>query len=201
MIIKSIDETSYQGMFKVCQESGNPFFIRQDYLKTIMIENISSGQNFNEHEDNELLDAALSCIVELKAVEYLARSEQSRFGLYQKLINKKYQKVYIENALDFLEKKNYLSDERFSRAWIHSRMLNHCEGRTKLVNELISRGISREISKNAVEEFFSENDEEALCKKACEKFLKKGKNGEKLTAALLNSGFSYKMIKSINESL
>ncbi|MCR5436583.1 MAG: recombination regulator RecX [Treponema sp.] len=201
MIIKSIDETSYSGMFKVCLEEGTPFFIRQDYLKTLDISQIVDGKSFNEDEDNELLDAGLTCVVELKAVEYLARSEQSRFGLYQKLINKKYQKMYIEKALDYLEKKNYLSDERFSRAWLHSRMLNHCEGKTKLVNELVSRGISKEIAKNAVEEFFTENDEEELCKRAYEKFIKKGKSGDKLIAALLNSGFSYKMIKSINENL
>lgn len=197
MIIKSIYETSYPKMYKVQPDSGSTFFIRQDYLVKVDFEKLEAGTVLSDEEAAELLDAAIACVVELKAVEYLARCEQSRFGLTQKLIKKEFEKKYIDQALTYLEKAGYLSDLRFSRAWLHSRALNHYEGKSRLINELMSRGISKEVSAAVVDEFFLENDEYEICRKAIEKQKKRGKEDEKLIAALISKGFTYKMIKEI----
>ena len=199
MVIKSIAETSYAGMFKVAAETGAAFYVRQNYLPSVELDSILPGVEFVGHQEDELLDAGLASAVELKAVEYLARAEQSRFGLTRKLTEKKYSRQYIEMALDFLEQKNYLSDERFARAWLNSRRINHFEGRTKLLAELMSRGISKDISLAAIETFFSENDEAEICRKAYKRFVEKGKTDQKLVAAMLNAGFSYKMIKEVSQ--
>lgn len=199
MTIKSIAETSYSGMFKVSFTEGAAFFVRQAYLQSIDVYDIVPDKEYSEEQTNELLDAGLASAVELKAVEYLARAEQSRFGLTRKLIEKKYDKKYVQMAMDFLESKNYLSDERFSRAWLHGRKINHYEGRTRLLAELQSRGISKEIASAAVEEFFTENDELEICQKAYQRFVKRGKEGDKLIAAMMQAGFSYKMIKQVQE--
>ena len=100
-------------------------------------------------------------------------------------------------ALDYLEKRGYLSDARYARAWLHDRRINHFEGRTKLAGELAARGIEREVAAAALDEFFTENDETEICRKAYEKFTRHGKDGEKLVAAMMRAGFSYKMIKGV----
>lgn len=199
MVIKSIAETSYSGMYKIAPEEGSAFFIRPEYLPTVPFENIDVGTEFNDQETDEILDAGLACVVELKAVEYLARAEQSRFGLTRKLITKEYDKKYIDMALTLLESKNYLSDERYARAWLNTRRINHYEGRSRLLAELQSRGISKEVSQAAINEFFTENDEMEICRKAYERFLKKGKIEDKLIAAMLQAGFTYKQIKLLEE--
>lgn len=176
---------------------GPAFFIRKEYLPSLDFDLIVPGAEFNEQQTDEILDAGLICVVELKAVGYLARAEQSRFGLTQKLIAKKYDKKYIDAALTYLEGRGYLSDERYARAWLHDRRINHFEGRTKLAAELGARGIGREVAAAALDEFFEENDEAEICAKACERFVKQGKEGDKLFAALLKAGFSYKMIKDV----
>lgn len=198
MVIKNIVETSYSGMYKV-ETDQTKFFIRQEYLVNLNLSQIEPDAEFFDDDENELLDAGLAAVVELKAVEYLARAEQSRFGLYRKLIEKKYEKKYVDMALTLLESKDYLSDERYSRAWLNSRKINHYEGRTKLLAELQSRGINKETAVKALDDFFSENDENEICQKAWEKFVKKGKDGDKLIAAMMNAGFSYKMIKTLEE--
>lgn len=198
MIIKSIAETSYSGMYKV-ETDQTKFFIRQEYLVNLKLSQVEPDAEFTEEDENELLDAGLASVVELKAVEYLARAEQSRFGLYRKLIEKKYEKKYVDMALSLLEAKDYLSDARYSRAWLNSRKINHYEGRTKLLAELQSRGISKETASGAVDEFFEENDEMEICRKARDKFVKKGKEGDKLVAAMMQAGFSYKMIKNLED--
>ena len=177
---------------------GPAFFIRKEYLPSLDFDLIVPGAEFNEQQTDEILDAGLICVVELKAVGYLARAEQSRFGLTQKLIAKKYDKKYIDAALTYLEGRGYLSDERYARAWLHDRRINHFEGRTKLVAELGARGIGREVAAAALDEFFEENDEAEICAKAYERFMKQGKEGDKLIAAMLKAGFPYKMIKEMS---
>ena len=197
MTIKSIAETSYSGMFRVEPMEGSAFFIRKEYLSAVDFESVVPDAAFEGEEEDELLDAGLISAVELKAVGYLARAEQSRFGLTNKLINKKYDKKYIDAALTYLEGRGYLSDARFAECWLHDRKINHFEGRSKLASELAARGIGREVAAVALDQFFTENDEKVICAKAYKKFVKQGKEGDKLTAALMKAGFSYKKIKAI----
>ncbi len=195
MVIKSIAETSYSGMFKIAPEEGSTFYIRKEYLSEGLFERIDAGAEFDDIETDSLLDAGLTCAVELKAVGYLARAEQSRFGLTRKLIEKKYDKKYVEAALTYLEGRGYLSDLRFATAWLNTRKINHYEGRSRLAAELAARGIAREVSTAALNEFFTENDEDEICRKAYEK-LSKSKSGEKLMAAMLRLGFTQKQIRN-----
>ena len=196
MTVKTLVESSYSGMFKLTPEEGSAFFVRREYLPEGLFERINVGLEFDDEETDSLLDAGLTCAVELKAVGYLARAEQSRFGLTRKLIEKKYDKKYVEAALTYLEWWGYLSDLRFATAWLNTRKINHFEGRSRLAAELAARGIARDVAGKALDEFFTENDEDELCRKAYEK-LSKSKADEKLIAALLRSGFSMKQIKSI----
>ena len=196
MVVKTLVETSYSGMFKLTLEEGSAFFVRKEYLPEGLFERIDVGLEFDDEETDSLLDAGLTCAVELKAVGYLARAEQSRFGLTRKLIEKKYEKKYVEVALTYLEGRGYLSDLRYATAWLNTRKINHYEGRSRLSAELAARGIARDVANKALDEFFSENDEDEICRKAYEK-LSKSKADEKLIAALLRSGFSMKQIKSI----
>ena len=196
MTVKTLVESSYSGMFKLTPEEGSAFFVRKEYLPEGLFERIDVGVEFDETDTDSLLDAGLTCAVELKAVGYLARAEQSRFGLTRKLIEKKYDKKYVEAALTYLEWRGYLSDLRYATAWLNTRKINHFEGRSRLAAELAARGIARDVANKALDEFFTENDEDELCRKAYEK-LSKSKADEKLIAALLRSGFSMKQIKSI----
>ena len=200
MKIKSVEPTSYEGMYKLTPEQGVVFYTRQEYLSGIELNNIQCGSEFIDDDEEALLDAGLICAVELKAVSYLARSEQYRFGLKRKLLAKQYKSEYIDKALSFLESKNYLSDERYAAAWLNDRRINHYEGQTKLLLELQSRGIDKAVAADAVKEFFTDNDEEEICKKAYERFVKKGKSEDKLIEALFKAGFAYKMIKNVMDS-
>jgi len=196
MVVKTLVESSYSGMFKFTPEEGSSFYIRKEYLPEGLFDKIDIGVEFDEEQADLLMDAGLTCAVELKAVGYLARAEQSRFGLTRKLIEKKYDKKYVEAALTYLEGRGYLSDLRFATAWLNTRKINHFEGRSRLAAELAARGIARDVAGKALDEFFTENDEDELCRKAYEK-LSKSKSGEKLTAAMIRAGFTSKQIRNL----
>ena len=63
MIIKSIAETSYQGMFKIAAESGAAFFVRQEYLDSIELESVLPGEEFSGEQEEQFLDAGLASAV------------------------------------------------------------------------------------------------------------------------------------------
>lgn len=189
------------GIYKISVTDGGTFFIRPDYLITMDVNTFLFNDSFEGEAVDDILEAGMITAVEYKAVDYLARSEHCRFALNQKLSKKGYEKRHIEKALDYLEKINYLSDSRFCASWLNMRKINHYEGRIKLSNELASRGISRDVISESLDKFFIENDEESIAVKAYEKLVKKGKSGDKLTAALINAGFSYKLIRQIEKTL
>lgn len=196
LIILSKEQIS-QEVIKITSNAESVFFIRTAYLKLVKSEEIIENAEFLDAKENDILNAVFSFAAESKALEYLSRAEYSRFLLTKKLIEKKYEKQFIENALDYLEYKNYLSDERFCHAWLNSRKINHSEGRIKLSAELSVRGIDRKLSEKVLNEYFKENSEYELCKKDAKKAQKNLVDPQKIIRKLISHGFSYSMIKKV----
>lgn len=178
---------------------GPSFFVRTVYLSQVSEDELVEGAEFTDEKEEELVDAGLCFGAEQKALDLLNRSEQYRLGLTSKLMKKGFGKFHINKALDYLESKNYLDDRRFARVWLNNRKITHAEGRVRLSMELASRGISREYIEDALDEYFSENDEEELCRRAYRKCIKIKKSSEKVTAYLLKCGFALKLIEKIEK--
>lgn len=186
---------------KIAFEDGPVFFIRKSYLSKTAHEHIAENYECGEEEFSDIVEAGLSYAAEMKAVNYLSRAEQSRFLLSGKLFSKKIAKKNIEAALDYLEKKELLSDARFAQAFLQARKINHTEGAGRLRTELAKRGIEKNIAEKAVADFFAENDENELCKKALLKCFRQKMSEEKTNAVLYRSGFSKKTIRAARSDL
>ena len=200
MVVSETKQVS-SGCIKITTEEGPAFFIRKAYLMRLVPEAISSGSVFSGEDEEDIIDAGFCYAAESKALSYLARAEQSRFNLTRKLGAKGIEKRHIEKVLDYLEREGSLSDTRFARAWLDTRKINHLEGRSRLASELAFRGIAREVADAALDDFFSENSEEAICKKALEKCKRRRMREDKIINYLLRHGFSQKTIRSAaNES-
>ncbi len=150
-----------------------------------------------QEETEDVLNASLIYKTELAAMAYIARAEQSSFGLTQKLIKKGYTLSSIKVALDYLKSVNYLNDERFASAWIRTRCLNHVEGKNKLLAELMSRGIDKETAQKALDDFFCDKDELEMCAAAYRKCIRTVKDEQKIYSSLMRKGFSYSQIKQV----
>ncbi len=151
-----------------------------------------SENSFAEDDLTESVKAAA-----IKALNSLARTEQCRASLERKLSQKDFCKEDISAALDYLEKRNFLSDERYASLWVR----NHCSlkfhGKIRLMNDLLSRGVKKNVAEKAVCEYLEQNPEIELCRKAYERYLKQGKSPEKILKSLAQSGFSYNMIQKV----
>ena len=77
------------------------------------------------------------------------------------------------------------------------RKIAYSEGRIKLERELYSCGKSKNLAASVLDEFFAENPEDALCRRAYEKCRRLRKSEEKIVNRLLACGFPYKLVKQI----
>ena len=194
MRIISVKKSS-RGVWNL-ETSAGAFFLREDYLEVCKPKDIKEGSVFYDECVNDLLQAGFCYSAEKKALDLLNRAEQASFLLRNKLAAKGFESEHINKVLKFLTEQNLLSDERYAAAFLHNRSISHYEGRSRLLQELSSRGISKTVSQKAVDEFFTDNDEELILQKAVEKLKKTGICDEKLKQRLLKSGFSWKQIEN-----
>lgn len=156
--------------------------------------------NFSENpfEENRLTENVKAAVI--KALNSLARTEQCRASLERKLAQKDFCKEDISVALDYLEERNFLSDERYASLWVRSHCSLKSQGKIRLMNDLLSRGVKKSVAEKAINEYLEQNPEIELCRKAYKKCVKQGKTSEKILKSLAQSGFSYNMIQKVLRS-
>ena len=183
-------------LLQITVDSLNTFYLRKNYLeKQNIIFDVEEELSQEEFED--CINAGLTFTVEKKAMEYLAKTEQSRFLLKKKLKKKEHPIFAIEKSLDYLELKGYLNDSRYAMAFLRNRSISHFEGRNRLLQELLQRGVEKKIAQEQIDFFFEEKDEIEICKKALEKLRRIGKKEEKIPSTLEKLGFSYRVFREI----
>jgi regulatory protein len=77
-----------------------------------------------------------------RALRYLSTREHSRLELGRKLARYAEEGDDVEALLDFLEKNNWLSQERFAESLIHRRATRY--GNSRVVAELQNHGVGGE---------------------------------------------------------
>ena len=136
----------------------------------------------------------------------IEQAEDGKWMIYpyrKRFSTEKEAEEYVNSIINARAQKNYelekklLDDTRFSYCWLRSHTITKPQGRIRLLSELSSRGIQREDAKKALDLFFEENEEIQLCRRAMEKAVRSGKKDEKLIKYMIDSGFSYKMICSL----
>ena len=86
--------------------------------------------------------AAPQLSLKARALRFLSMREHSRLELGRKLSRHAEEGDDVEALLDFLEKNNWLSQERFSESLIHRRAARF--GNSRIMAELQSHGVNGE---------------------------------------------------------
>jgi regulatory protein len=131
-----------------------------------------------------------------RALRFLSMREHSRLELGRKLSKYAEEGDDVDALLDFLEKNNWLSQERFSESLIHRRAARY--GNSRIVAELQSHGVAGE----ALQELKAGlNDSETA--RACEVWQRKfgtvavdPAERNKQTRFLMQRGFSQKAVRA-----
>lgn len=139
---------------------------------------------------------------ELKCLEFLGVREHTAAQLEQKLLKRGYRLEIIHEVLDILQAEGSIDEERFSIAWIHSRLNRHPEGMLKLKAGLMKAGVKRSLAERILSEQINEDEQMSILKRAAERIEKRNPGNEKkLIKKLYSKGFSYKQVINYIEGL
>lgn len=135
-----------------------------------------------------------------KSLDYISVRMYSKGELFEKLLKKGYNKDVIFDAIQKLEDYHYVDDEMFAKQFVFE---NTKYSKKILSNKLKQKGIDGEIIDRLLAEK-SPDDEEFLCEKYVQKYLKTKavcdkSSKQKLYASLARRGFDFDLIKKVCE--
>ena len=132
----------------------------------------------------------------------LSRRDHSRLELARKLRQKGAVVEEIEPLLEELESFGYLDDERFCQNFIRYRS-GKAWGLSRYRQELQSRGVNSDIVNRVLEETEDLNNG-IQCEKLqrlIRKEVSRGKDKQKIVAAMLRRGFSSQRVRAVWEQV
>jgi regulatory protein len=154
--------------------------------------------DMNEKEITRAKNAAYRC---------LAIRPRSRLELETKLQDKGFTEEVRGQVLSDLARYGYVDDEKFARQWAQSRIRLRGFGKRRLVQELKSKGIHRDIIHEVLGGVFEDSSEKDVALREAEKKLKSlarfgpEARRRRLAGLLERKGFSFEIIGEILRTL
>lgn len=136
------------------------------------------------------------------AYRHLAVRARSQAEVRERLREKGYSFEVTEAVVKKLEGLGYLNDHEFALGWARSQVKRRHLGRLGLREELMRRGLSRDIIDQTVKEIYEECQErevahELVRKKMRGKAVHETQELRRLSDFLRRRGFSYEVIKEV----
>ena len=138
-------------------------------------------------------------------MKLLARREYSRAELNRKAHQKGYDNRLITILLDEFEANDYISDQRYARAFVKDKFSINRWGPIKIKSHLIKKGIDKKIADQVITSFITDDEMFSTCQKLLSKkashFKREDdqyKRQQKMMRYLASRGFpSYICIKAV----
>ncbi len=160
------------------------FFVRVGFWELLGHEasRLAAGSTLDEAEDSSLVVAAQATEAEARGASLLGRSEQPRFLLRAKLLERGYPDRSISLALDRLEAEGFLSDRRYAEAWLRARIGksargSRAEGPSTLLLSLRTRSVAEKTAREALASVLGDEERARLLRQAISKLRVPGKMG------------------------
>lgn len=166
---------------------------------------IETGQEISDKAFTEITERLLPKRAKLRALNLLKARPYTVRGLTDKLKEGYYPEYIVDEAIEYVSSYGYLDDEQYALDYINT--YKDRKNRTKLKQELFSKGVSAELIDKALDEELGSDI--SYEKEQIEKFLRKKHfnreetsrgEKEKLLAALYRKGYSADMcIRAMDE--
>lgn len=160
-------------------------------------------KEINEEELTELLDAVSFRRAYNKGLDLLSRRPHGTKELVKKLCEKGHEKESAEKACDRLLELGLLNDEEFARLLANELYERKGYGIKRIKQELIFRGIEREIAENAIESLDIDTQTRIILviKKKYLNKINDEKGIKRAVDGLIRLGYSYSDIKTALNSI
>ncbi len=159
---------------------------------------LQEGNEISEEEISNIFRQEEKDKIRSRAFRILQYRERSIQELRKRLINIGFDPPLVEEIIEDFVNDNTLNDERFARAFVTDYTKLKPKGNRFIYNELIKRGISKEV----ITELLSKRDEKKLVENFARKKLKHLKKADykdrqKMARRLLNHGFTASVVYEV----
>ena len=187
--------------YEVCLDGASSFLLYAGELRKYRLK---AGEEIPAEVYHEIMQVLLPKRAKLRAMHLLQKKDYTEYQLREKLKSGSYPENLIDDALDYVKSYHYVDDERYARAY-----LADCLGRRskkRICQDLLSRGIDKEVASSVMEELFQEMDGEAAEIELAKTLLHKRhfdpksadfKDSQKQMAYLMRKGFSSDVIREV----
>lgn len=192
-------------ILSVKQGKGNKIhiYVDDEYRATVdsdywFSEKYRDLKEIDEDELTELLDAVSFRRAYNKGLDFLSRRPYGTNELIKKLCEKGHEKASAEKACERLTELGLLNDEEFASIFANELYERKGYSLKRIKQELIFKGIDREIAQNTVESL-DNNAKSRIIIIVKKKYMNKlsDEKGRKRTVdALMRLGYSYSDIKN-----
>ncbi len=187
-------------------------FVDNEFLcgvdeEIVTILGLKVGQEIDKKRIKEILYKEEVKKAKDYAFKLLSYRPRSIRELQDRLKKKDYSSKVTSEVVKNLKRLKFLNDKEFARMWVESRIKTRPMGRYRLYQELIQKGIDRDLIEKTLSNY-QEEEEIELAKELAQRKLKKSyRNLDNLTAKrrlygfLQRRGFSYDTIQEVMEEL
>lgn len=169
------------------------------YAGEIRKYNLKIDEEIKDEDYNEIVNEVLPKRCKERALYILKDSDKSERDIYNKLTQGGYPSYIVEKVIEKLSEYHYIDDMRYARNYVKFNI--SAKSHNRIVSELYSKGIDKEIIEQAFEN--DENNEESILNiqyNIIEKeFIKKHYDFQnddkkllnKVIASIMRKGFKY----------
>lgn len=137
------------------------------------------------------------------ALRIIEKNYKTEKEVHNKLIEKGYDEEVVTTSIDFLKKYNYIDDSRYAGMYIRDRIKT--QGQNKIKYDLIRKGVSDDIIKDAFSENVDSDSElevainlakrryNVLAKREIDKY----KLSQKLYRFLVGKGYGFDLVSKV----
>ncbi len=165
--------------------------------------NLAKGRTLEDSEYDEIIREQRKIDLRQSAYKYASYKPRTEKEVRDKLMQKGFSHEEIKEALQFLEKFEFLDDAKYAENFIKEKLKLKNFGEFRMKMELIKRGIHRDLAEKSVSKYYPQDDEYEIAKAAAEKkitqILRKPeeKRWNSLSGYLQRQGFGWDVIKKI----
>lgn len=158
------------------------------------------GDYLSEDRINSLIESDSSEAAYLKATRLLDYRPRTEKEIRQRLIQKGFSTLEIDQVVLRLKRANLVQDQQFAKMWIENRNDYHPRSQRLMRYELRNKGVSEQMIESALADSADDNE---LATRAASQYARKLNFQDrelfrkKLSAYLARRGFSYRTIAPI----
>ena len=143
-------QPSRQGRIEICLDGKIRFWL---YAKEARQLSLEDGMELSEEQYEHILHGIIGKRAVKRAMHLLEQQERTEQKLREKLVQCGYPKEAVEDAVSYVKQYHYLDDGRYARIYIRYHQKDR--SRARLEQDLMRRGVSKDMIAQAMEEEFS----------------------------------------------